>query len=221
MTDPVTTQTAAAGWYPVEDQPGHERYWNGTAWEDATRLAPATSAGPKKSRTTLIIVGAVVLGIIMLCGIVVIGGVLSAVNVDSSEEPAATTTEESDLEDDDAIAEPESAEDPVVEEPAEEPAGPALTMGQEQAVAKGRDYLDYAAFSRKGLIDQLVFEGFSTEDATFAVDSIAPDWNAQAAKKAQEYIDYTSFSRQGLIDQLVFEGFSQAQAEYGAKAVGY
>jgi hypothetical protein len=123
-------------------------------------------------------------------------------------------------------AEPEPAPapepTPVVEEPVvEAPSEPALTMGQQQAIAKGEDYLGYAAFSRKGLIDQLVFEGFSTTDATFAVDYIAPDWKAQAALKAQDYMDYSSFSRQGLIDQLVFEGFTKTQAEYGAESVGY
>jgi cobyrinic acid a,c-diamide synthase len=94
-------------------------------------------------------------------------------------------------------------------------------MAQEQAVAKGEEYLDYTSFSRKGLIQQLKYEGFSTAVATFAVDYIDPNWNAQAAKKAQEYLDYTSFSRSGLIDQLLYEGFTQAQATYGANAVGY
>jgi uncharacterized lipoprotein YddW (UPF0748 family) len=94
-------------------------------------------------------------------------------------------------------------------------------MGQQQAVAKGENYLDIVGFSRQGLIDQLVYEGFSETDATFAVDQIAPDWNEQAAKKAQNYINTLSFSRQGLIDQLIYEGFTEAQAEYGAKAVGY
>jgi cytoskeletal protein RodZ len=96
-----------------------------------------------------------------------------------------------------------------------------LAIGQQQAVLKAQSYLSYTAFSRKGLIEQLVFEGFSKADATFAVGEIAPDWNEQAAKKAKSYLDYTSFSRKGLIDQLVFEGFTQAQAKYGANAVGY
>ena len=119
-------------------------------------------------------------------------------------------------------SEPAYTEQPYTEEPAvEEPAEPEMTMGQEQAVAKGRDYLDYSAFSRKGLIDQLVYEGFNKAEAAFAVDYISPNWNKQAAKKAKDYLEYSSFSRQGLIDQLVYEGFTKAQAEYGVKAVGY
>lgn len=91
-----------------------------------------------------------------------------------------------------------------------------LTAGQRNAVSKAKDYLEYSAFSRSGLIKQLAFEGFSDADATFAVDSLDTDWDAQAVKKAAEYMDYSSFSQQGLVDQLVFEGFTQAQAEHGA-----
>jgi hypothetical protein len=101
------------------------------------------------------------------------------------------------------------------------PEQPALTIAQSNAISSAQSYLDYTAFSRKGLVDQLVFEGYSVADATFAVDWTAPDWNEQAAKAAQSYLDYTAFSRQGLIDQLVFEGFTLAQAEFGVAAVGY
>lgn len=98
---------------------------------------------------------------------------------------------------------------------------PALTLAQQNAVDSAQRYLDFAGFSRTGLIGQLEFEGFATEDATWAVDYLAPDWNAEAAESAQNYLDFTSFSRQGLIDQLVFEGYTPAEAEAGVTAVGY
>lgn len=111
-----------------------------------------------------------------------------------------------------------------------EPALPLSAMGQlplspvsqENAVRKAKDYLDYTAFSRQGLINQLVdAEGFSTEDATYAVDSLDVDWNEQAAKKAKDYLNYTAFSHDSLINQLVdAEGFTPSQAEYGVAAVG-
>ena len=152
--------------------------------------------------------------IAMLMLLVACGEVATSSNESESAAPASETVEEP--------AESKAVEQPTESEPVvEEPAEPELTMGQQQAIGKGEDYLDFASFSRQGLIDQLVFEGFSTEDATFAVDHIAPDWNAQAAQKAQDYLDMSSFSRQGLIDQLVFEGFTQAEAEYGVQAVGY
>ena len=110
----------------------------------------------------------------------------------------------------------------TTEAPAQSPTKtePSITIAQENAIEKAQDYLSYTAFSRTGLIDQLKFEGFSTADATFAVDYLDVDWNEQAAKKAQDYLDFSSFSRSGLIDQLIFEGFTREQATYGADAVG-
>lgn len=81
------------------------------------------------------------------------------------------------------------------------------------------DYLDYTAFSPSGLIEQLEYEGFSNEDATWAVDNCGADWTAQADRMAAQYMDYSSFSHSGLVDQLVFEGFTQEQAEHGADSV--
>lgn len=95
------------------------------------------------------------------------------------------------------------------------PSAPSLSSGQENAVAKAEDYLDYSAFSRTGLIKQLKYEGFSLADATYAVDHVVVNWNEQAAKKAADYLDYSSFSRSGLMDQLLYEGFTQTQAAYG------
>jgi hypothetical protein len=97
---------------------------------------------------------------------------------------------------------------------------PLSPVSQQNAVRAAEDYLDYSAFSRKGLIEQLEFGDFSTEDATYAVDHIAVDWNEQAAKSAKDYLEYSAFSRGGLIDQLEFSGFTPAQAAYGVAAVG-
>jgi hypothetical protein len=95
-----------------------------------------------------------------------------------------------------------------------------LTMSERNAMRKASDYLDFMSFSYSGLVDQLEFEGFTHEEATFAVDHCGADWNEQAALKAQSYLDFMSFSRSGLIDQLEFEGFTPDQAEYGADSVG-
>jgi PBP1b-binding outer membrane lipoprotein LpoB len=99
-------------------------------------------------------------------------------------------------------------------------AAEAGTISQQNALGKAADYLDYTAFSRTGLIKQLVFEKYSTLDATWAVDRVSVNWNEQAAKKAKDYLEYTSFSRAGLVDQLLFEGFTPAQAEYGVSKTG-
>lgn len=95
------------------------------------------------------------------------------------------------------------------------------TLAQQNAVRSAESYLRFSAFSRQGLIDQLVFEDYSREDATYAVDKVNPDWFEQAALKAESYLEFSSFSRQGLIDQLLFEGFSQEEAVYGVEQNGY
>ena len=77
------------------------------------------------------------------------------------------------------------------------------------------------AFSYKGLIKQLKYEGYSTSEATYAADNCDADWNEQAAKAAKDYINSMSFSKSGLIRQLEYEGYTKKQAQYGAKAVGY
>lgn len=103
----------------------------------------------------------------------------------------------------------------------EEPSAETTTIGQRNALSKAKQYLSIMAFSHSGLISQLEFEGYTTEEATYGANNCGADWNEQAAKKAQQYIDLMSFSRQGLIDQLKFDGFTQSQAEYGVSQVGY
>lgn len=96
-----------------------------------------------------------------------------------------------------------------------------LSIGQKNAMSAAQSYLNYSNFSYSGLVKQLEFEGYSHEDATFAVDHCGADWYAQAANMARRYLEYSSFSRDGLINQLVFEGFTYEQAEHGVSAVGY
>lgn len=82
------------------------------------------------------------------------------------------------------------------------------------ALQKAYDYLDYSAFSKTGLYDQLIYEGFPEESAQFAIDNVETDWNKNALQKAKDYLDYSAFSDQGLYDQLVYEGFTAEQAQY-------
>ena len=86
----------------------------------------------------------------------------------------------------------------------------AATFGEQNALSKAYQYLQYSAFSYTGLIEQLEFEGYSHSEAVYAADNCGADWNEQAVKKAKQYLEHSSFSRSGLIDQLEFD----AQAEY-------
>lgn len=103
----------------------------------------------------------------------------------------------------------------------EEASDSSLTIGQKNAISKAKSYLSYSAFSRQGLIEQLEFEKYSTEDATYAVDSLNVDWKDQAVKKAKSYLNYSAFSKEGLIEQLEFEGFTNEEAVYGVEKNGY
>ena len=71
------------------------------------------------------------------------------------------------------------------------------------------------------MVEQLEFDGFTSEEATYGADNCAADWNEQAAKKAQSYLDIMSFSKADLISQLEFDGFTSEQAEYGVKEAGF
>ena len=96
-----------------------------------------------------------------------------------------------------------------------------MTTGQKNALESAKKYLQISAFSRSGLIKQLEYEKYSTEDATFAADNCGADWNEQAAKSAKQYLDLMSFSRDSLIKQLEFVGFTHDQAVYGVQQNGY
>lgn len=89
------------------------------------------------------------------------------------------------------------------------------TRGEENALKKAGQYLDYTAFSYTGLIEQLKYDGFTESEATFAAENCGADWNEQAARKAEEYLNYSAFSKSGLIEQLEYEGFTHEQAVYG------
>jgi hypothetical protein len=47
-----------------------------------------------------------------------------------------------------------------------------MTVSQSNAVRSAQSYLEYTAFSKSGLVDQLVFEGFTQEQATHGADSV-------------------------------------------------
>lgn len=98
---------------------------------------------------------------------------------------------------------------------------PSISLGEQNALDKAKSYLSHMNFSRSGLIEQLEYEGFSNDEATYAVDHVGANWKEQAAGKAESYLSHMSFSRSGLYDQLIYEGFTPEEASYGVSAVGY
>lgn len=96
-----------------------------------------------------------------------------------------------------------------------------ISVGRLNAIKTAESYLKHSSFSRKGLVDQLRFEGYTSDEAVFACDYLEPDWYAEAAEAAASYMSFSSFSRKGLLDQLKFEGFTDDEAAYGVASVGY
>lgn len=147
---------------------------------------------------------------------------LSDEEIDALVAEAEKITADKKEEEEKAAAEKKAAEEAAAAEAeAKRQAEANATTEQKNALKTAKSYLDYSSFSYTGLIEQLEFEGYSNESATYAVDNCGADWNEQAAKTAKSYMEYSSFSRQGLIDQLLYEGFTQEQAEYGVSSVGY
>ncbi len=107
-----------------------------------------------------------------------------------------------------------------------DPSKSDISLAMENALSSAEDYLDFSAFSRLGLIDQLSSEygsGFRLDDATWAVDQLNVDWRQQAVRAAKEYLDFSSFSRQGLIDQLSSpygSQFTVEEATYAVNTIG-
>lgn len=97
----------------------------------------------------------------------------------------------------------------------------AATRGEKNALSKAKMYLKIMAFSKKGLVKQLKFDGFSDKEAKYGASKCGANWKKQAAKKAKEYLQIMPFSKQELIRQLKFDGFTDAEAKYGAKKAGY
>ncbi|MBR2213056.1 MAG: Ltp family lipoprotein [Eubacterium sp.] len=93
----------------------------------------------------------------------------------------------------------------------------AASYGKRMAKQKAKEYLRAMAFSKKGLYDQLRFEGFTKKQAKYGVKHCGANWKKQAYKKAKEYLRSMSFSKKGLYDQLRFEGFTKKQAKYGVR----
>ena len=185
---------------------GHR--WTGTEWQPVGAESPAAPAGadtsPKKPWFRKWWgIGLIAFGALVILTAAFGGGSTDTASV-ADESVAAAEQTPGDTTDEAA----------PVEEPKEE-----LTVAQENAVRQAENYLGTSAFSKKGLIEQLEFEGYSKADAKFAVNYIDVDWDEQAALKAEEYLDTSAFSKQGLIEQLEFEGFTTAQAKFAVNNI--
>ena len=96
----------------------------------------------------------------------------------------------------------------------------AATENQQKALDKANEYVDTLPLSRKGLIKQLEYDGYTTDVATYAADNCSANWNKEAKEMAEQYMDSTTYTYKEMVQQLEAEGFTKKQAKFGAKAVG-
>lgn len=97
----------------------------------------------------------------------------------------------------------------------------AVKTNKEDALEDAKFFLEYFGYSYSGLIEQLKYDGYTDEAATYAADNCGADWNEQAAKSASVYKEYTEFSKDEVKSFLEYEGFTDEQIAYGLAAVGY
>jgi hypothetical protein len=96
----------------------------------------------------------------------------------------------------------------------------AATTNRTQATRAAKSYLQVSAFSLKGLIKQLKYEGYSLSDATYGATHAGANWMTQAVKAAKAYLEVSPFSFSGMVKQLKYEGYTNAQAVRGARGAG-
>ena len=97
---------------------------------------------------------------------------------------------------------------------------PSVSVSKQNALKSAKSYLNTSAFSYSGLKEQLEYEGFTSEQASYGVNNCGANWNEQAVKSAKSYLSFSSFSHDGLVEQLEYEGFTHEQAEYGVTQNG-
>lgn len=93
-------------------------------------------------------------------------------------------------------------------------------LGNQNSLTKAEQYINYTAFSKEGLRDQLRYEGFTEGQIDYALSTLAVNYNDQAAKKALQYQNSNlNLSKQGIYDQLRYEKFTPEQAQYGVNSL--
>lgn len=160
---------------------------------------------------------------------IVLGSVFSSVyggSADDSASPATSTTTEAAApvaasDDESAAATTEAKADADAE-----PAAPKGTVGQLQAAAAAKGYLDSGmGFSAASLLQQLTSSagnGFAQADAQWAVDHSGADWNEQALAAAKGYLESgMGFSEASLTGQLTSSAGNQFVAEQAQWAVAH
>ena len=90
------------------------------------------------------------------------------------------------------------------------------SLEYENALQQAQRYSDQMHLSKKGLLRQLVHDGFSKETSASAIEHIDVDWKNNALERANVYLLNGYFSKKGIYRQLFSpsEGFTHEEALY-------
>ncbi|WP_414052939.1 Ltp family lipoprotein [Macrococcus animalis] len=158
------------------------------------------------------------LGLLLL--FVLLGACGSMLGLNDTDTKENVTTEEKSSEPTDKKDATEVAkkEELKTEEATTEEKKDEGTREQKAALGKAETYSDTMHMSKQGIINQLTseIEGFSQEDAQYAVDNLKADYKQNALKKAQDYAKTQNMSDDGIYNQLTseIEGFTAEEAQY-------
>ncbi len=88
----------------------------------------------------------------------------------------------------------------------------------QQALLRARKTLEYGGYSAKDLKEVLLHNGFSQEEADYALEIVEPetDWDQQALQRTLQDMTYSHYSYLSLIEFLEHIGFSHESAVYAA-----
>ena len=89
----------------------------------------------------------------------------------------------------------------------------------ENAIESAEAYSNVFAYSKKELIEQLKYEGFSEDIAECAVKSINANWKENCVRSAYSYLDLSPFSKEELIHQLDYDGFTAEEIDYAMNQI--
>ena len=89
-----------------------------------------------------------------------------------------------------------------------------LSASRKKALDRAKSCVKYMDFSYITLLNHLKTQGFSHEDALYAVDNCGADWNKEAANEASSQLFASELSPKGLYAYLVLADFTESQVEY-------
>lgn len=98
--------------------------------------------------------------------------------------------------------------------------GKKPTIYQLNALEKAKSYSKLMHMSKKGIYDQLTSEygeGFTAEEAQYAIEHLDVDYKLNALEKAKSYQNLMHMSKSGIYEQLTSEygeGFTAEEAQY-------